>query len=250
MVKAAAEATVVRQEGITDMGQLAAIVPLIAAAASAAGAGLQISSANTETKNMNNAVAQQLAQQQEYGKRAQAQVQPNIQKSAAPSAQAQIQQGAADQLAKYSQLQQQPQTTAPSATPTNRVVSASGGAATNAGNQAAAKLAGYGTWENAQNINNQNVANQLGVINSESAAAGQVLPSVLSQAQGSAAQTAGIGSLLGSAGGIAGTYAAQQPFSSALQQYLNSAQYGQMYGGNQPGWQNQPAGTGTTTVPG
>jgi hypothetical protein len=225
------------------MGEAAGIIPIIATLASAAGAGLQISAANNETNAMNSAEQQALAQQQQFTKEAVPDVTKNVTASAPASVTSQIQQGAADQLAKYSQLQQQPQTTAPSATPTNRVVSAGSGATVNAANQAAAKLAGYGTWENAQNIANQNVANKLGVINTESAGWGQVLPSVLSQAQGSAAQTAGIGSLLGSAGGIAGTYAAQQPFSSELQTYLNNLDYNQTYNGGLPaGWQNAPSG--------
>jgi hypothetical protein len=230
-------------EGDTDMGQLAALVPILATAASAAGAGLEISSASNTANQENQAVANELAQQQQYTRQAQKPVAQNIQASAAKPAQATIDQGAASQLARYSQLQQQPVTNSASPTPQNRVTTASGNAQIDQMSQAAANLAGYSTWENAESINNQNVANQLGVINQESAAAGATLPAQLSQAQSSGQQTAGIGSLLSSAGGAAGTYAAQQPYANALSTYLNNANYNQTYGGGLPsGWQTAPSG--------
>lgn len=194
---------------------------------------MQINAANQETSAMNQDVAAQISREQAYGKKANQVVNQNIQTSAAPNAQAQIAKGAANQLAQYSMLQGQPTTTAPSATPDNRVTSAESGATTSNLNQAAAKLAGYGSWENAQSIADQNTNNQLGVINSQANAWQPVLSSQLSDAQSSQGGEAAAGSLLSSAGGIAGAYGAASPYLTALRQYTNQIN-GTMPGSNQP----------------
>ncbi len=213
------------------MGAPAALLPLLISAATAAGgAGLEMSAANSESKAMNDAVAAEEQRQQQFSQRGQQAVNKNIQASTPQAAQKDINADTAKQLAQYSQLENVPVSTAGSATAASPVVNAEAGAQTKQMNDAAAQMAGYGSWENALSLNNQNVNNTLGVINTESQGWQSVLSSQLSQAQGSKGAEQAAGSLLGSLGSTAGSALAMQPYLQQIQSLLANQRLSGMTG--------------------
>ena len=199
------------------MGAAAAIIPLLA---TAIGTGVSIYGDEQANSRMNSDVSNELAQQQAFSAKEKDVVDSNLAKSTEPAAQSQINTGAENQLAQYHALQALPLESAPSPTSPNAVTNAEGKAQTENLNQAAAKLAGYGSWENAQSIGNQNAANTLGVLNTESGNAAMPLQYQLGQDQQN--NLIPIGSLISSAGGLAGTYGATSPILKALQQAAQS----------------------------
>lgn len=197
------------------MGVVTGLETIAGLAAAAAGTGLSLYG-NAQTQNkMNNDVAAEVSQQNALSKRAQPIVASNIDASSAPKAKADISSNAAKTLAQYNTVEALPSSTGPASTPVSTLTENRVKGATDQSNQAAAKLMGYGGWQNDQSLRNQQAGNQLGLINTEARSDASLLPLRLQQDQsyGSGWNTAG--SLLSALGSLAGVAGAVAPATGA-----------------------------------
>lgn len=194
---------------------------LASVAATAAGTGMSMEAANEQTNQMNDRTASTIAREEQLAKQNKPLVAQNIQASSAPKAQQAIDKSAADSMMKYQQMNSLPLTASGSSQAPNTpatIVDRERGAQTNAIQQAAAKMAGYGGWTTNQSIANQNIGNQLGVNNFNAGQIGATLPIGLSTADAGNGLAAA-GQLLGTAGRLGNAYGVNQIYNNAANKY-------------------------------
>ena len=193
-----------------DPGSWAAI---IGTAASLAGTGASVAAASAQQDEMDKAVRQQLLQQKGFQKRGTELFQASQQKSTPRAAQQQIGQGEEKAKQLYAQLQSVPMATlaSPSVTPANAAVDtqrqAEYGRVIGAPNAALQGLTDYNLQQWIKNLQAQT---GLGVNSLLSQNAASVLPYRIQDASTSQQGLQGLGSLLSTAGNLAGMYGASR----------------------------------------
>lgn len=199
------------------VGEAAAIAGVLA---SAAGAGTQIVAGQDEKNKMNQAVASQLAQQQQYQKQGQSLVNENIAQNTAPQADKDISAGTNNALSEYAKVNAIPLTTSSSngaiggAQGKDSIIGQDASNKVGLNNSSAAPLQGYNDWQVQQWIKNLQTNTGLSQIQRNSQNSASVLPLQLQSAQNSENGLSGFGSLLNTGGGLLGTYGATRPVSS------------------------------------
>lgn len=190
---------------------MAQFAPLIGLALSAAGTGVGMAAAAAARSDANKAIANQVAAQQKFQQQASAVVQPSIEQSGATTAENQIEAGrrAAEEM--YQKVGALPTTASYNPIPLDQA--AQQRVQASVGQQARSQAAsqGYKDWGLQQWLKNMDVNRQLGTINTLSAGSAQAAPTLAQLAAGNSANMAGMGSLLSTAGGLAGLYAAVNP---------------------------------------
>ena len=178
----------------------------IGAILSVIGTGTSIASAAKARSDTNNAIQAQINAQKGFQDQATPIVNKSIEDSSPQAALGQIQQGSAQAKDLYGQLGQTPvsQGLVPLSAVNTQAVRQS------MGQQADAASYGQGLHNYAlqQWLSNMNVGNKLGSINTLSEGSAQAAPYLAQLAQQKSAGLSAIGSLLSTAGGVAGMYGA------------------------------------------
>lgn len=177
---------------------LPAAAALVGTAASLAGTGVSIAAQQEQKSRMEKAVRAQLSQQNQYQKKASATYQQNAQASSPKAVQQQIASGTSAAKQLYNQLQSIPLTSVGAGNGEDQIVRDSMAASH------AAPLAGMQAFDVNQLIRNMTTQARLGVGANQSQIAASVLPYQLAGSANS--ELAGLGSLLSSAGNVAGIY--------------------------------------------
>lgn len=190
------------------------VLVAVGAAAAAAGAGLQIAGAEESTNAMNQALAENIAEQGQYQKQATGVFQQSLEQSSPASAQADMAKGVANAEAQYQQLESAPESetstaaqTGSSGQPSSALVRGK----TQQSNTSQAALQGYTEWDLQQQIKDLQANQNLGIIGFNSRNLANILPYQVQQASQAGAELTGIGGLVGAAGGVLGTYGATRP---------------------------------------
>jgi hypothetical protein len=212
------------------MGQY---LPVIALALSAAGTGAGMAAASKARSDVNKQIRNQINTQKDFQKRATPVVQESIEQSGADVAGQQFLAGKQNADVLYEQLSTLPQSASfnpiqLSGADRQRVVST---LKQQRGVQSS--VMGLKDFALQQWLKNMDVGRKLGVINNLSAASSAQAPFLANLAAQNSANMAGIGSLLSTAGGLAGMYAA-----------VNSPQLGVQPIGTGPSSYNQAVGLG------
>lgn len=184
-------------------------IPLLAAAASVAGTGLQMAGAQKARDEANQRVNEEL--QRQHSLQQQAEQQYSVAKSQADAGTAQtgIKDDANQRLQQYQQVQQIPLNFRQPGTQIGKaVVNAKDAASMDLSNRARSALSGYDQWLLQRMIQQQQSGNLLGVTAGLARSSANVLPMELQSAQHAGDSLAGIGGLLGTAGSIASNYSA------------------------------------------
>jgi hypothetical protein len=187
-------------------------------AVAAAGTGLGLD-ASVETKNAMNKTAQnELNRQQGYAAQGRKVFNTSLSQSTPQAVQQQMAQGAMNAAQQYKALQQNQPPGLGQATGTtqqNPFLAATQNSLTQGQlqntNAANAQLQGYGASDVAQAIKDLQARTQLGQIGQFAQSSENVLPLEMQQAQQSHAWESGLGSLLGTVGGLTSLYGALNP---------------------------------------
>jgi hypothetical protein len=233
---------------------LAAALPAIA---TLVGTGLSIAGNAEDQSAMNSARANEVNQQAQLQKQANAAFQNSLAQSTPNTAQQQMQQGAAARTNAWANLQD---ATAPVASalpdtsgsgtsnsPTNSAkqrASVSGNAWNTLTAKAGATEGGYGDWENQQAIKNANASQQLGVINNFSQGDAALLPTELQVASQKGDALGGWGSIVSSLGNLAGIANQAGTFGNGTTASNNAAALSEYNGVGSPGMTGAPIGNG------
>jgi len=195
---------------------LEAIIPGLALAA--AGTGLGVDASVESQRAMNDAANAELQRQQAYAAQGRKVFNQSLGQSTPQAVQQQMAKGAENAAQEYAKLQQnQPPALGlgvdtmgqnPFLAQTQNAITQGQLQNTNAAN---AQLQGYGASDVAQAIKDLQARTQLGQIGSFAQGSENILPLEMQQAQGSHAWESGLGSLLGTAGGLLSLYGALNP---------------------------------------
>lgn len=183
-------------------------------ALSAAGTGTSIAAGQQQKNQMNAATEADLQAQQQYQKQGQSLLNENIAKSTAPVAQSNVDTGTQQTSDAYSKVNAVPLTSSAgnsaigSGQTSNNIVGQDAKAQTQLSNSLAAPLQGYNDWQVGQWINNLQTNTALNQLNTNAANRNSVLGLQMNDAQSDAAGLGGIGSLLGTTGGLLSLYGA------------------------------------------
>jgi len=196
--------------GLEEIGLIASL------AATAAGTGMSIAGADAQADQMNQRTADTIARESQLAQKNKAIEQKNLQASTAPKAQQAIDKSAADSMLKYQQVNSLPMTaSSPAPNTPATIVDTARNAQTKSIQDAAAKMAGYGSFATNQSIADQDVRNQLGVNNFNAQQIGATLPVGLQTADAGNGLDA-MGKLLGTAGQMAGAYGTYSKYANAI----------------------------------
>ena len=215
--------------------------------ASVGGAGAGIAASIGDKNAMNSATANELARQQNYAKQGQSVFQDSLNQSTPEAVQKQMNAGNDLALQEYQKLQGQP---LPYSGIGNSALSPSlgnvetqnalVGARVGQQNTANAALQGYGASDVAQSINDLSAKSPLGQIGNFAQTSENVLPLELQAAAHKNDTLAGIGSLVGTAGGLLSLYGALNPTIAAKASVGSLASTPSVYGplaeGTMPAW--------------
>lgn len=215
--------------------------------ASVAGSGLGVAGSIGEKNAMNSATANELARQQNYAKQGQQVFQDSLNQSTPDAVKHQMDAGQQQALQEYQKLQSQPVPFGVGSGSLNPNLGNVGtqnalvGARVGQQNSANAALQGYGTSDVAQSIKDLSARSQLGQIGNFSQSSENVLPLELQAAANKNATMKGIGSLLGTAGGLVSLYGALHPALAGIDAGVGSISstpnvYGPLAGGTMPSW--------------
>jgi hypothetical protein len=176
-----------------------------------AGAGVSEYGAQQSASAMNNATANEVAQQEALQKKATPVYNANQQNFTPQKAQQTLSQGSAQALQQYQTLANASISTQPlSIAPKSGVVQARTGADIARQQQAGAALQGYPALQSSWAVGDTNTNAQLGNIGAIGSSLASSFPYQLAQAGQTGATAQGIGSLLGSLGMLGGVYGATQ----------------------------------------
>ena len=181
--------------------------------AALAGTGMQVEGSQESKSAENDVVSQQLAQQAAYQKQGQGVFEQSLAQSTPQVAQKQMQQGTQNALGEYNKLQAVPMTASSAALPSSttpgaqRANTASQALISNS-QQAAAPLQGYNEYALQQRLKDLSANSQLGQISDFSRASASTMPAQMQDAQSEGQGLSGLGSLLGTVGGLMGLYGA------------------------------------------
>lgn len=179
------------------------------------GSGMQLAAGQAEKNAMNQATEAELKRQQDYARKGQAAFEASLAQSRPQAVEEQMKQGTAQAAAEYAKVQQnqlpglsqgtaQITPNAQLAATENALVSGRVGQQ----NAAASALQGYQASDVAQSLKDLEAKTRLGQISDYARASERVLPLELQAASQSQDTLKGIGSLLSTAGGLAGLYGA------------------------------------------
>jgi hypothetical protein len=167
-------------------------------ALSLAGAGTQEVASSNAQDAMNGVTQNEINQQNQFAQKGKQVFQQSLGQSTPAAANKQIQQGTQQAANSITQAQAVP-------------LSAQESARQGLSNSAASNYYGQSNYPLQQYLKDLSANSQLGVIGNQSAQVARNFPVYLQQAQQSQNGLAGIGSLLGTAGGLLGMYSASQP---------------------------------------
>lgn len=193
-------------------------VPTIAALAlTAAGTGLGMAAAKRTQREMNEVVKQQLAASEDFQRQATPEYQKSLGASGSRAATQALAEGEREALTGYRAVQSLPPTTSPSPLLSDSLTDVRTRASVGQANQAQAALQGYGNMALQSWLAQQTGQQNLSVISNLASSRAAITPFLLQNAQQKGADMAAIGSLLGTAGSLAGVYGQLAP-------YLNTPQ--------------------------
>ncbi len=184
-------------------------------ALTAAGAGVGIANARATAARMNEITRQQIQSGEAFQRQATPEFQKSLGSSGADAANRALASGSQQALAGYQNLQSMPVSSAPSPITSNALVDARTQARIGQSNQAQATLQGYGNLTLQQILANQRAQQNLGVISGLASSRSEITPYLLQGAQQKGQNLAAVGSLLGTAGSLAGVYGGLYPYLNA-----------------------------------
>jgi len=182
------------------------------------GSTMQLAAGQAEKNAMNQATEAELKRQQEYARKGQAAFEASLAQSTPTAVADQMKQGTAQAAAEYAKVQQNqlPGLTQPTAqvAPNAQLAATENalvGGRVGQQNAAASALQGYQSSDTAQALKNLEANTRLGQISDYAKASERVLPLELQAASQSQDTLKGIGSLLSTAGSLAGLYGVMSP---------------------------------------
>lgn len=188
-------------------------VPTIAALAlTAAGTGLSMAAAKRTQREMNEVVKQQLAASEDFQRQATPEYQKSLGASGSRAATQALAEGEREALSGYQAVQSLPPTTSPSPLLSDSLTDVRTRANIGQANQAQAALQGYGNMALQSWLAQQGAQQNLGVISNLASSQARITPFLLANAQQKGQDMAAIGSLLGTAGSLAGVYGQLSPY--------------------------------------
>jgi hypothetical protein len=195
---------------VVAVKQACPILLLAGLALSAGGAAAQAEGAAKDQSAMNTAVEDEVAQQQQYANQGRNVFEQSLSKSGPQTAQADIQQGQEQALTDYQKLEGLDLNASGQSAPfqTDKSALNVDTGRTSLSNAAQAKLQGYSEWDLQQQIKDLQANGQLGVIATNARNTANLLPYQLQAAQHAGDAWTGVGSLLSTAGGVAGSLGA------------------------------------------
>lgn len=213
--------------------------------ASLAGTGLGIAGSAESQGAMNDAANAELMRQSQYNKQGQQAFQQSLSQSTPQAAKKQLGEGQQQALQEYTKVQKTPSTYSTgggndvSKAASDSVVQGK----TQLSNQAAAPLQAYDAYSLAQQIKDMQAQSQLGQIGSFARQSESVLPLEMQQAGQKGSTLSGIGSILGTLGGLTSLYGATRPqtVGGAPVKPLNMGGTSYGIGGQQPLWMGMVA---------
>ena len=182
------------------------------------GSTMQMAAGQAEKNAMNDATGRELKRQQDYARQGQAAFEASLAQSRPQAVEDQMKQGSAQAAAEYAKVQQNQlpglsQGTA-QITPNAQLAATENalvGARVGQQNAAASALQGYQSSDVAQSLKNLEANTRLGQISDFAKSSERVLPMELQSASHSQDTLKGIGSLLSTAGSLAGLYGVMSP---------------------------------------
>ncbi len=194
------------------MGLTAGALAAIGTIASAAGTGISIANARATQQRMNDIVNRQTQAAQEFQRQATPEFEKSLGASGAEASRRALDVGQGAALAGYQGLHSLPPTSAPSPLLSDALVNARTTARIGQSDQAQAALQGYGNLASQQFLANQRANQNLGVISGMAGSRSAITPYLLQGAQNQGQNLAAVGSLLGTAGSLAGVYGGLYPY--------------------------------------
>jgi hypothetical protein len=183
-------------------------------ALSAAGTGVSIANARATQERMNDIVRRQVAAAEEFQRQATPEFQRSLGESGAEAARRSLTAGEQTALRGYKEVGGFP-TTAPSPFLEDALVSARTQARIGQSERANAALQGYQNVAVQQYLANLRAQQNLGVISGLAGSKAAITPYLLQSAQNEGQNLAAVGSLLGTAGSLAGVYGGLYPYLNA-----------------------------------
>jgi hypothetical protein len=180
-------------------------------ALSAAGTGVSIANAAATQKRMNDIIRSQVAASEEFQKQASPEFEKSLGASGAEAAKRALASGEQEALQGYREVSGVP-TTAPSPFLQDSLINARVQARVGQSQQANAALQGYQNVGLQQFLANQRANQNLGIISGLAGSRAAITPFLLQGAQNQGQNLAAVGSLLGTAGSLAGVYGALYPY--------------------------------------
>lgn len=187
-------------------------IAALGALASLAGTGVSIAAARQARDRMNDVVRQQLQAAQGFQEQATPEFGRSLGSSGAVSARRDLVGGEQTALQGYRDIQGLPPTTAPSPFLGDSLVNVRTRARIDQANEAQAALQGYQNLALQQALANQRAQQNLGVISGLAGSRAEITPYLLQGAQQQGQNLAAVGSLLGTAGSLAGVYGQLYPY--------------------------------------
>lgn len=184
----------------------------IGLALTAAGAGLSIYSAKQTQRRMNDIVRDQLAASEEFQRQATPEYEKSLGASGSRAATEAIAAGEREAASGYRDVQSLPTTVAASPLLSDVLTNVRTQAQIQRANKADAALQGYGNMALQSWLAQQRAQQNLGVISGLAGSRAATTPYLLQGAQQEGQNLAAIGSLLGTAGSLAGVYGALSPY--------------------------------------
>ena len=181
-------------------------------ALSAAGAGVGIANARATQERMNEVVKQQLQSAEGFQQQATPEFQKSLGATGAEASKRAIVAGSQEALQGYKDVASLPETTAASPILSDALVNARTQARVGQSQQANAALQGYQNLTLQQFLANQRAQQNLGVIGGLAGSRAAITPYQLQGEQNRGQQLASVGSLLGTAGTLAGVYGQLYPY--------------------------------------
>jgi len=188
------------------------VASVIGAALAAAGTGVSIANARATSERMNEVVRQQLAKQDVFQRQATPIFEKSLGESSPSAARGQLAQGSEDASSIYRQLAQLPASTASSPIQEDKLINARTQAQIGQQQGAQATFFFYGNFNLQQWLKDQEARRNLGVISGLSSSQAATTPYLLQGAQNQGQNLAAVGSLLGTAGSLAGVYGTLYPY--------------------------------------
>ena len=192
--------------------EAAAAASIIGAATAAAGTGVSIDAAREARDRMEQQLRGQLAKQTDFQRQATPLFQASLAESTPTAAREQIGRGESEAAQLYRQLQAVPGSSAASPLAENALVNARTQQQIGQQNRAQAALQGYRNFSLQQWLKDQQARENLGIVSNLSQSSAALTPYLLQGAQNSTQNLAAVGSLLGTAGSLAGVYGSLYPY--------------------------------------